>query len=321
MITRGSRFYFALAFLAYLGAIVWGLSTGGHLYGVFSLGYKEGVGDHVGYSILIGTAVVSAMLGFVTEAFRDADPDAQAEVVELESVPEVEAPRSLSPWPVVAAFSAGTLAIGLVVSSALFVVGLVGLGIVTVEWAVTNWADRQTGDPAVNRAIRNRILYPIEIPVGALLGIGVIVLAVSRVLLAIPKDASVVLAIVVATLVLIVASIIAAKPRVSANVVSALLLIGGVAVIASGIVAASVGTRDIEEHHEEHEYEEPPVGGELPPERPEVTTTTAGDTSPTTDTTESTEPAEADAGSGSSGQGDEETPATTETTETTESSS
>ncbi|MCB1003853.1 MAG: hypothetical protein KDB35_06670, partial [Acidimicrobiales bacterium] len=101
-----------------------------------------------------------------------------------------------------------------------------------------------------------------------------LVVLFSRVLLATPKSGSTGLAIVVALLVLGVATLIATRPRLSANLIAALLLLGGIAVLVGGITAASVGTRDFEEHHEDTEYEQPPVGGELPPERPESTTTT-----------------------------------------------
>ncbi len=287
MITKGSRFFFGFAALAYIGAIVYGLSTGGHVFGVFSLGYKEGVGEHLGYVVLLSVAAVSAGLGFVCLALRDADPEAEAQVLDLAHVPPAESINRTNFWPIVAAFSLGMVVVGLVVGSPLFVAGLIGLGIVVIEWAIRNWADRRTGDAEVNREIRNRIMLPIEIPVGALLCIGLLVGLVSRVLLATPKSGSTGVAIVVALLVLGVATLIATKPRLSANLISGLLLFGGIAVIAAGIVAASVGPREFEEHHVEEPYQQPPVGGELPPERPSTTTTVAG-ASPTTDTTEAT---------------------------------
>ncbi|MCB1014858.1 MAG: hypothetical protein KDB10_07035 [Acidimicrobiales bacterium] len=274
MITKGSRFFFGFAALAYVGAIVYGLSTGGHVFGVFSLGYKESVGEHLGYAVLLGAAAVSAFLGFFTVALRDADPEAEAQVVHLDHVPPAESINRTNFWPIVAAFSLGAMAIGLVVGSPLFVAGAIGLGIVVIEWGIRNWADRRTGDPEVNREIRNRIMLPVEIPVGALLCIALLVVLFSRVLLATPKSGSTGLAIVVALLVLGVATLIATRPRLSANLIAALLLLGGIAVLVGGITAASVGTRDFEEHHEDTEYEQPPVGGELPPERPESTTTT-----------------------------------------------
>lgn len=287
MITKGSRFFFGFAALAYIGAIVYGLSTGGHVFGVFSLGYKEGVGEHLGYVVLLSVAAVSAGLGFVCLALRDADPEAEAQVIDLAHVPPADSINRTNFWPIVAAFSLGMVVVGLVVGSPLFVAGLIGLGIVVIEWAIRNWADRRTGDAEVNREIRNRIMLPIEIPVGALLCIGLLVGLVSRVLLATPKSGSTGVAIVVALLVLGVATLIATKPRLSANLISGLLLFGGIAVIAAGIVAASVGPREFEEHHVEEPYQQPPVGGELPPERPSTTTTVAG-ASPTTDTTEAT---------------------------------
>lgn len=284
MITKGSRFFFGFAALAYIGAIVYGLSTGGHVFGVFTLGYKEGVGEHLGYVVLLSVAAVSAGLGFVCLALRDADPEAEAQVIDLDHVPPAESINRTNFWPIVAAFSLGMVVVGLVVGSPLFVAGLIGLGIVVVEWAMRNWADRRTGDAEVNREIRNRIMLPIEIPVGALLCIAVLVGLISRVLLATPKSGSTGVAIVVALLVLGAATLIATRPRLSANLISGLLLFGGIAVIASGIVAASVGPREFEEHHVEEPYEQPRVGGELPPERPSTTTTVAG-AAPTTDTT------------------------------------
>lgn len=284
MITKGSRFFFGFAALAYIGALVYGLSTGGHVFGVFSLGYKEGVGEHLGYVVLLSVAAVSAGLGFVCLALRDADPEAEAQVIDLDHVPPAESINRTNFWPIVAAFSLGMVVVGLVVGSPLFVAGLIGLGIVVVEWAMRNWADRRTGDAEVNREIRNRIMLPIEIPVGALLCIAVLVGLISRVLLATPKSGSTGVAIVVALLVLGAATLIATRPRLSANLISGLLLFGGIAVIASGIVAASVGPREFEEHHVEEPYEQPRVGGELPPERPSTTTTVAG-AAPTTDTT------------------------------------
>ncbi len=282
MITKGSRFFFGVAGLAYVGAIVYGLGTGGHVFGVFSLGYKEGVGEHLGYTVLMGLAGVSAALGFIVVALRDADPEAEAQILHLDHAPPAESVNRTNFWPIVAAFSLGAMAIGLVVGSQLFVAGCIGLGIVIVEWGIRNWADRRTGDPEVNREIRNRIMLPIEVPVGALLCIGLVVALISRILLATSKEGSTGVAIVVAVLVLGVATLIATKPRLSANLLSALLLLGGIAVLVGGITAATVGPRDFEEHHDETEYELPPVGGELPETPPETTTTVAGAVTETT---------------------------------------
>ena len=43
------------------------------------------------------------------------------------------------------------------------------LGAVAIEWTMQAWSDRATGDPAVNREIRNRVMLPIEVPVAGAL--------------------------------------------------------------------------------------------------------------------------------------------------------
>ena len=102
-------------------------------------------------------------------ALRDADPDATAALQASDVLPEVAPPASASPWPMVGAFGLVVTALGLVVGPGLFVLGLVLLAVTAIEWAVQVWADRATGDPEVNRAIRNRLMAPLEIPVGAVL--------------------------------------------------------------------------------------------------------------------------------------------------------
>lgn len=255
MMTHGSKFFLGLAaFLFVLAAVYGGASAAHHIgmdtfTGVTTLGYKGRVGDHLGYTILAGAAITSLFLGVTVVALRDADPEAGAEVIGADTVPEAPAPASPSYWPVVAAFSIGSLVLGLAVGPALFVIGAVGLAVVTVEWAVKTWADRATGDPEVNRSIRNRMMYPIEIPAIAVLGIAVFVLSISRVLLALPKGGAYVIFGVVPALVLAVGWLIAVRPRVNPSLVAALLLVGAVALLAGGVYGAVHGERKFGEEH------------------------------------------------------------------------
>ena len=100
--------------------------------------------------------------------------------------------------------------LGLVISPVLFVAGLVLAGIAAIEWLIQAWADRATGDPATNAQIRNRLMYPVEIPLaGAHRHRLVVVAAFSRVLLALPKEGSNAIAIGVAALILAVGALVA----------------------------------------------------------------------------------------------------------------
>jgi hypothetical protein len=263
MITTGSKFFFGLALAALLAAWVYGLSTGGDPVGVVAAGAKGAVGEHLGYTILASVAVLSAFLGCVVVAFRDADPEAQAAVVGTE-VPPATPPASASAWPAVGAFGLVLAAIGLVVGSPLFLAGLGVVAIVLIEWMVQAWADRATGDPEVNRALRNRVMMPIEIPATAVICIGLLVLGVSRVLLALPAVGATVVAIAVASLILLAASLLAVRPRVGANLVATLAVVGGLAVAVGGIVGAAVGPHEVEEH--EGEVVDDGGAGETQPE-------------------------------------------------------
>ncbi len=261
MFKTASKFCFALSAFGLVGAVAYAMATNGHkvlsmdsLLGPLTFGYKGYVGEHVGYSLLMGLAVAAGFLGVFLSMLRDADPDAEAQSLGLDDVPAVEAPAASNPWPVVAGFSAGAIVLGLAIGPAMFVLGAIGLAVVTVEWAVRAWSDRATGDPAVNLSIRNRMMYPIEVPGLAVLCIGGLVLAVSRILLALPKTGSYLVFGLVPVAILAIGAWIVARPKLSPSIIAAILLFGGVALLGGGVVAAIAGER----HHggEEHIEEE-----------------------------------------------------------------
>ena len=251
MITTGSKFFYALAGVLLVAAVVYGYSTGGGEVGPLSLGYKGGVGDHLGYGILLVGAVASLFAGFCTTAFRDADPDAGAALLGTDA-PPVPAPSGTSYWPVVGAFGVALVLVGVVLNNVFFVAGLVALGAVAVEWTMQAWADRATGDPAVNREIRNRIMLPIEVPVVSILVIMVVVLGYSRVFLAVSKLGAVWVALAIAALVFGIGALLSLRPRIPANLVAGLLAVAAVVTVGAGIVAAVNGEREFHEIGEEH---------------------------------------------------------------------
>jgi hypothetical protein len=248
MLTTGFKLFFGYFVAAATAAVVYGYTTGGSHVGPLTAGYKGGVGEHLGYVTLVATAAISAGIAFVLVAFRDADPRAAAELLGSDHVP-VQRPVQPSYWPIVGAFGVGTALVGMVLHAAVFVTGLVILAVVLVEWMMQAWADRATGDPEVNRQLRDRIMQPIEVPVGAVLAIVAVPLAMSRVFLAVSELGAVWVATGVATVILLVASIFALRPRVSKNAMAAAVVFGGIALVAAGIVATAVGERDIEPHH------------------------------------------------------------------------
>ena len=246
MITVGPRLFFGMAIFGIVGALLYGLTSGGDPVGVISVGWKQGVGDNLGYAVLLGFGAGSALLGTASAAFRDANVVALEEITPGHDVPLAVAPSTPSYWPVVAAFAVGVTAVGLATTNVLVGVGLAALVAAGAEWSVRAWADRATGDPDVNRDIRSRVMAPIEVPVLVLVGIAVVVLSLSRVLLAVPQLGATVIFMTVASVVVIGAFLVAARPRPSRSLIAGLLLAGAVAVLAGGVIGAAVGERDFE---------------------------------------------------------------------------
>jgi hypothetical protein len=271
MITTGTKWFFGLGFVTLALAALYGWSTGGNGLGPITGGYKGGVGDHLGYGILLSAAVISLFQGVVLTAWRDADPRAQAQLVQLDTVPPVR-PAAASYWPPVAAFGSALVVIGLVSDSLVFIAGFIVLGIVLVEWTVQTWADHATGDPVANRSIRNRLMNPIEFPVAGVLAVALIVLSFSRLFLAVSEHGAVWAAGLLATAILLVGSFLAARPKVSANVIVGILLVAAIVVLGLGIAGGVAGKREFHKIGEEHEEGAPsaPVSLTLTLERTEL---------------------------------------------------
>lgn len=276
MFTTGSKWFFGLGLVSLVLAAAYGWTTGGNGLGPVTAGYKGGVGDHFGYTLLVSIGLAGLLLGLLAVATRDAAPSALAELAGTEVAPAVSPPAHLSYWPIVGAFGAGLVVLGLVISNVLFVAGFFVLLAVTVEWMVLAWSDRATGDPETNRLVRNRVMGPFEVPLAGFLVVAGTVAALSRVLLTSSELGAVWVATALGIGILAIGALIATRPHISSNVIAGLLALCAVGVVAAGVASAARGERVIEHHEEEGE-----AGHELKPFTPAgtnqaTTTTTAG---------------------------------------------
>jgi hypothetical protein len=283
MVTVGAKVYFGLAAFALVAASVLGLASGGSLLGVVSLGWSGPVGDQLGYAVLLGTSAAAFFMGTVTTAFRDAEADAVTQVAGTDALPAAEPPAQ-SPWPVVAAFGVTAGAIGLVVEPLLVGVGVLLLAIAAIEWTAAAWSERATGDPEANRAIRNRVMQPLEIPAVTIIAIAVFVFFASRILLALTKWGAIGVFAATGALIMGVAALIATRPAISRGVLTAVLLLGGATLLVGGIVGIGAGERDFHHVGGDGENAETHGEGEADPAE-ESGTDTGSETDATDDTT------------------------------------
>jgi hypothetical protein len=250
LITTGAKLWFAFTAFALVAAGVYFVAT---------------AGDDGGAYTLLFIAAGAAVMGGAAIAVRDGDT-AVSGSEEGTREPVVVRSALPAPWPALGAIGAGLALVGLAVGGLLLYVGLGIMGGALVEWMVQGWAERSTADPAYNKALRNRIMFPVEVPVLGLLGVGFIIIAFSRVLLALPdKNLSTVVAIVVAAIVTAVAFLIAYRPRIGAAALSWMLAIAALVLFGAGIVGGVSGERKIEHHEADHGAE----GADT--ESPEVT--------------------------------------------------
>ncbi|MEZ5343390.1 MAG: hypothetical protein R2706_18730 [Acidimicrobiales bacterium] len=246
MLTWGSKFSFGIGFGALFGAVVMGLVTGGDFVGVISSGYKGGVGDHIAYGILIFIGLAMIVVGVVTTIARDGDPEELTQRTGISSVSAVTPPAFPSYWAPLSAFGVVALIVGVALSPAFIILGVIALAVVALEWCIQAWADHASGDAEVNEVMRQRLIGPVELPLLSTLAIAAVVIGSSRVLLAVSKTGSVVVACVAAALIF-GTIILLSRVEVSRRIMTGIVAIFAVAVLAGGIVGAAAGERDF--HH------------------------------------------------------------------------
>jgi hypothetical protein len=266
MITTGTKSYLTIGIGGLLAAILYGIITNGALtggvvhtltgpgavnavLGPLTFGYKGGVGDVLGYTVLMAFALCNIGLGVTHSLFRDADAIALAQLDGVDALPAVRPRPALNIWPLVMAVGVVLVVIGLVTTPWWLAAGVVVMLVAGSEWLITSWSEAATGDAAVNKLIRGRLLGPLELPVAAFLGFLFVVFCVSRLLLMLAGTGAIVAASVLAAVVFVGAIFLSSRPQLRRPAMVALLVVAVLAVLAMGIIGAVVGPK---EHNAEH---------------------------------------------------------------------
>lgn len=274
MFTTAFRFLAGLAVFSLIAAFVVGFTSQNQslmdrVIGPLSLGWKGGVGNHFAYTFFVGLFAAAASLAGLLIAFRDADPEAEAQVVHTESVPLTRAPAGVNYLPSLGALSFVLLLIGAATeSTGLMYAAVAVLLVVAFTWTLRTWAERATGDDHTNAELYHRFIDPFRVPVLSLLAIAIVAVGFSRVLLAVSKVASVWVFGLVSLVFFLVAILLALKPSSARWVTTAVVVICAIAIIAAGIAGAVIGEREIEHHGDSGHSTEGAVG--LAPDAPIV---------------------------------------------------
>lgn len=103
---------------------------------------------------------------------------------------------------------------------------------------------------------RDRLLYPMLVPIAAILALAFVILAFSRILLAVPKEATTPIALAIALNVLTAGTLLAMLPRLRSKALVALMVVGALGLGAGGVVSMAV-SGELKELREFFAKEEP----------------------------------------------------------------
>jgi hypothetical protein len=225
MLSQGTKLFGGLSAATTVGLVIYGLSHNFTDIGAVSLWF------------LLGALVVFTGIAALT---GDADVSAM-DVAAVRSAANTTEPATPNAWPVVAAAGAALTAIGLVTDRRYFVAGLIAVAVAVFEWTVSAWADRASASTAFNGTVRRKMLNPVEFPIAAALGLGVLIFSFSRLMLAANGSDAPILFGLFGAVVLLGGTMLAAKPALRRGAVVGALAVASLGVAGAGVWAASSG--------------------------------------------------------------------------------
>ena len=231
MIPTGSRLLIGAAVLATAGAVIYGVTQRGS----------------IGTTGLIFAAVALAFLAGVNLCFRDSDVSAMDPTAATQSAAAAP-PPSPTLWPLLGAVGAVLVVVGVVSYPVVFIFGIIAMIAAAAEWMVQAWSERASADGGFNAVVRARISHPLEFPVLAAVGAGIIIYSFSRIMLLLSKTSGPVLFSVIAVLILISGFIIAFRPSIRNGAIATVAVIAALGLIAGGAAAALEGERELHPH-------------------------------------------------------------------------
>ena len=232
MFNLGSRALFVTSALALVASLFYaGLST-----------------DRLGLSLLLGAALLAAMLGGAGVVATGA-ADRFVFTGDVDPGRSIPVPSSLA--PICAALGAGCLIAGAALGSA-FVAAGIAIGIASgISWFVSSGRQGPAYVPAVARRVSDSVTVPFGLPVAATGLILILAVSISRTLLAVSKTASWIIVLIFAAAVFFGGILIALRPKITRRTMVAAISVTVLAVGAMAAVGLANGERKFE-HHEKH---------------------------------------------------------------------
>jgi plastocyanin len=235
MFNSAAKLQFGLAAFALVLAVIYGLA----------------IEDPTGFVLMLGAflAFTLAALAVTGSGVKDRAP-AYLSMEDAPPVQTVVVDRSLgsrpSPWPLVASVAVCIFAVGVAVDHTVVIAGLIAGLIAAAGWLAQCWREDPSYTTREGERVSQRLLTPFGLPVLALALVGIIVFSISRVLLAVPKEASLLVAFGAAILILVTFFILSARPHTGRGPLYLMAGFALISVVVAGGVTAATGYRKFE---------------------------------------------------------------------------
>lgn len=218
--------------------------------------YQAVVDERAGTTLFLVLAVAALAACIATAGASVAD---EAPVVPADAPPpERRATTTGSPprgsaWPAGAALAVAVLGATAAAGGSVVLVGVIAVVIATFGWFGKVWSEDPTWTPRLHERVTFRLLVPVGLPVAMFLLAAIIAISMSRILLAVSKNGSVLVAFVAAVAILGACSWVAVRPRVDSSTLLALVAIAVVTTAGAGITGVAAGEREFHPHEEHGE--------------------------------------------------------------------
>lgn len=212
--------------------------------GACALGYLAVVGERSGWVLLVfvaAGALIAAFAGLAGDVDERPVAESEGDANAIEMSSDLAARPSAGPLAV--ALAATALAVGLATGTVMVVAGILLSLLALAGWFAQVWREHPTFTRKLAHRLDDRLVAPVLLPVGAFLMVLLIAAGISRVLLAVNKDASALIAIVVAVAIIAALFLISARPRLSSSALVTLGVMGLAVVLIGGFAGAAKGER------------------------------------------------------------------------------
>jgi plastocyanin len=252
VLNYGTRWFLVFGAAALLAGIVYGVAT------------NEGSGTTV--LVFVGAGAVA--LGLVAQSAGADQPPvvAAAEVAPIaHNAPAGTRPAWPSIWPVAGGAAAVLLGIAAATRLLVLIPAVILVVAVVLGWLFQAWTEHPLFTARFGARLSERLLVPFGLPVAVFALVAIIALSLSRVLLAVPDQASRAIALAVAIIILAGAFTVSASQRMARTALSLLSAFALVALVAAGAVSYAHGERHFEKKAAAVSVTGPPTGAATGP--------------------------------------------------------